>query len=272
MKKVTAFLFVILGMAISFGQQNNTKEFPGDNFSLEGALALFKQSKTVEEFERNLNEENNNINNLDLNNDGKIDYINVDDIIQNNTHVIVLSIYLNETQRQDIATIIVEKTANETAVCQIKGDEDLYPPNTIIEPIVSTTNSENSNVNPNIPENSNVTVNVWLWPSVGFLFGPEYFPYVSRHRWGFYPRWWIPWHPCSQAVFYSRYAPYRTNFRRTSTPRSTAAHNYYSPRRLRSYMINGNHRGNAAMHNNHGGRGHGGGGRGRHGGRGGGRR
>jgi hypothetical protein len=268
MKKITTLLFVILGMTMGFAQQNSTKEYPGDNFSLEGALALFKKSRTLEEFERALNEENNNVNNLDLNNDGKIDYINVDDIKQNDTHVIVLSTYLNETERQDIATITVEKTGNEAAVCQITGDEDLYPPNTVIEPSVTADNSGNS-VNAST-ENSNITVNLWFWPSVGFLFGPDYFPYVSRHRWGFYPRWWIPWHPYSHAVFYNRYASYRNEFRRTSTPRITAGRSYYAPRRLRSNMVFGNHRGNAVMHNNnHGGRGNGarGGGRG-HGGRG----
>ncbi|MBK7633050.1 MAG: hypothetical protein IPJ13_01330 [Saprospiraceae bacterium] len=50
---------------------------PGDHFSLEGALELFKKSSSPEDFEKQLNSKDNNVNNLDLNDDNDIDYVKV---------------------------------------------------------------------------------------------------------------------------------------------------------------------------------------------------
>ncbi|HLP71285.1 MAG TPA: hypothetical protein VK155_00180, partial [Bacteroidales bacterium] len=63
---------------------------PGDNLNLYAVMNLFQESKTIEEFERKLNEEDSRINNLDLNNDGYVDYINVTDHADGNVHTIVL--------------------------------------------------------------------------------------------------------------------------------------------------------------------------------------
>ena len=41
------------------GEQENDPEFTEDNFSLEGALTLFKKANNLEEFEKSINEENN---------------------------------------------------------------------------------------------------------------------------------------------------------------------------------------------------------------------
>ena len=121
MKKITTLLFVFLGITVGFAQENDAPEFTGDNFSLEGALAVFKKSNSLEEFEKLINEENNNVNNLDLNNDGDIDYINVDAIKENDTHVIVLSTYLSENEKKHIAPIGVANTGNEEAKREMKG-------------------------------------------------------------------------------------------------------------------------------------------------------
>ncbi|NRS89445.1 hypothetical protein HNQ02_002374 [Flavobacterium sp. 7E] len=88
MKKITTALLIILGVTIGYSQENDLPENTGDNFSLEGALALFKKSSSIAEFEKLINEENNNVNNLDLNNDGNVDYITVDDIKDNDTHTL----------------------------------------------------------------------------------------------------------------------------------------------------------------------------------------
>ena len=40
--------------------------FEGDHFSLEGAMDLFKNAQSIEEFEKQLNQEENHVNNLDL--------------------------------------------------------------------------------------------------------------------------------------------------------------------------------------------------------------
>jgi len=45
---------------------------PGDDLDLYAVLDLFQKSKTIEAFEKSLNEEKASIVNLDLNNDGKL--------------------------------------------------------------------------------------------------------------------------------------------------------------------------------------------------------
>ncbi len=90
MKKIMTTILVLLGITMGFAQETELTDSTGDNFSLEGALALLKKSNSLEEFEKLINDERNNVNNLDLNNDGIVDYITVDDIIESNTHVIVV--------------------------------------------------------------------------------------------------------------------------------------------------------------------------------------
>jgi hypothetical protein len=80
MKKIVALLLFVLGITSAFSQEDNRSENTGDDFSLEGALELFKNSNSLEEFEKNLNQEKNQVNNLDLDGDGQTDYINVEDI------------------------------------------------------------------------------------------------------------------------------------------------------------------------------------------------
>ncbi|MCB0577211.1 MAG: hypothetical protein KDC61_21810, partial [Saprospiraceae bacterium] len=78
---------------------------PGDNFSLEGAMDLFKQASSLEDFEKMLNTEDNNVNNLDLNEDGEIDYIREMDNMEGDVHAIVLQVPVSEKESQDIAVI-----------------------------------------------------------------------------------------------------------------------------------------------------------------------
>ncbi len=256
MKKITTLLFVVLAITFSFAQQSEETEHTGDNFSLEGALAMFKKASSLEDFEKILNQEDNNVNNLDLNNDGRIDYINVDDIKDNDTHVIVLSTYLKENEKQDIATIGIEKTAKDEASLQIEGDPDLYVENTIVEPFAGSDKLENSKGRPNVPEinSAGIFVNVWFWPCVSFVYAPAYVPWVSPNRWGFYPRWWRPWNPYRYNMFYARCAPHRMFFRPTLYRRMYVARRMYAPRRRMSVFVvhrnrNSNFRGNNRQNN-----------------------
>jgi hypothetical protein len=140
---------------------------PGDNFSLEGALELFKKSTSPEEFEKMLNTEDSKVNNLDLNGDGETDYINVIDQTKKDAHAFVLQVAVSENENQDIAVIELEKTGNDKAVAQIVGDEDMYGEQTIVEPTEEVvTNAGTSR--------SQVVVNVWAWPSVRYVYGPAY--------------------------------------------------------------------------------------------------
>ncbi|MBC7523043.1 MAG: hypothetical protein H7239_01180 [Flavobacterium sp.] len=249
MKQSIAICFLLISSLFSYGQEVNVPENSGDNFSLEGALAILKKSNSVEEFETLLNKEDNNVNNLDLNNDGDIDYISVNDIQEGETHVLVLSTFLSETEKQDIATIGIEKTGPETVTLQIEGNTDLYPANTIAEPFDTIETSKGGKSGPNLPQINvnNIIVNVWFWPSIRFIYGPRYVAFRSPYRWATYPIWWKPWHPFRRSIFYSRCAPNSVFYRRTPARTVIVAHNIYSTRRNRSTLVIRNRRGGTTI-------------------------
>jgi len=117
-----------------FQNNNGSLGMPGDNLNLFAVMKIFRESETLEIFEKNLNDEHSDFNNLDLNGDGQIDYINVTYNIEGNLHTITLSVALNETEFQDIATIYVEKDGNNPARIQLIGNEALYGKDYMIEP------------------------------------------------------------------------------------------------------------------------------------------
>jgi len=251
MKKIVTVLLVVLGITSAFSQEDNRPENTGDDFSLEGALELFKNSNSLEEFEKNLNQENNQVNNLDLDGDGQTDYINVEDIKENNSHMIVMSTYLDETEKQDIALIAIEKTSEGNAVLQIMGDEDLFPKNTIVEPsseekgAVQQLKAESKVA---VVDNSAPNVNVWAWPSVRYLYAPSYVVWVSPYRWRAYPIWWRPWRPVAHPVFYGYGVRYRPHYHYVSVRRVTAVRSVYYPRRHSSTLVVHNRRGTTVIH------------------------
>ncbi|MEL6659163.1 MAG: hypothetical protein AAFP77_24660 [Bacteroidota bacterium] len=210
----------------------------GDNFSLEGALEMFKTSETLEEFEAKINDESNSVNNLDLNEDGEIDYVRViDNIGENGTdHAIVLQVPISEDELQDIAVIAIEKVADEDAMLQIIGDEVLYGEDHIVEPF--ETEGEMDGKGPNAQmEFRVIRVNVWGWRPVRFIYGPRYVRYVSPWRWNYYPRAWRPWRPVSVVTFRPRVVRYRSPYRVTTTRRVVRAHNAYRPHRRSSTVV-----------------------------------
>jgi hypothetical protein len=213
---------------------------PGDNFSLEGALELFKKSASPEEFERLINSEDNKVNNLDLNEDGEIDYIKVIDKNDNGAHAFILQVAVSESENQDIAVIELEKTGDNQAVAQIVGDEDIYGEETILESTDEVvTNAGTSR--------SRVVVNVWAWPAVRYVYAPSYRVWVSPYRWRVYPTWWRPWRPVRHHVFYGYRAPYRGRYVVVPAHRAVRAHRIYTPARTTSVTVKTRH--NASVTN-----------------------
>ena len=93
---VLCFL-LITGINFQISAQESEMEVPGDHFDLNGALDLFKKSESPESFEKALNTEGNFVNNLDLNGDGDIDYIQVVEKMEGDIHVLVLQVAVNES-------------------------------------------------------------------------------------------------------------------------------------------------------------------------------
>ncbi|MCB0585292.1 MAG: hypothetical protein KDD06_08210 [Phaeodactylibacter sp.] len=210
---------------------------PGDNFSLEGALELFKKAGSPEEFEKLLNTEENLVNNLDLNEDGDIDYIRVVDHTEGEVHAFVLQVPVSEEESQDIAVIELEKTGTEEAMLQILGDEDIYGQTVIVEPF-GVEEKAGGKGGPSVElYAAKVVVNVFFWPSVRFVYTPGYRVWVSPFRWGYYPGWWKPWRPYPLHVYRPRVAVFAPRYHVVTTHRVVRAHKVYAPRRTYSRTV-----------------------------------
>src|SRR5690554_5834951 len=98
-----------------------------DNLDLTAVASIFGESKDLVDFEYRLNNPKTQISNLDLNRDGKVDYLRVIETVEENTHLIVLQSVLGKDLYQDVATIEVEKDLRNNAVqVQVVGDVFLY--------------------------------------------------------------------------------------------------------------------------------------------------
>ena len=243
LKQLFLLVVCIAATTVSVRAQTDSTGMPGDNFSLQGALEMFKQSSSIEEFEKLINTENKNVNNLDLNGDGEIDYIKVIDKADKNVHAFILQVAVSETENQDIAVIELEKTGDTTAMLQIIGDEEIYGEQVIVEAsdegdeIESEDESKGSGPSFNCTEASRIVVNVFYWPSVRFVYRPAYVPWVSPWRWRHYPGWWKPWRPVRWNVFYPRRLHYHRHFALVRTHRVVMAHRVYTPFRASSTIV-----------------------------------
>ena len=234
------YLFIFLS-AIFFSAQAQDPSVDstgllGDDFSLEGALAMFKESSDAEEFEMKINDADNHVNNLDLNEDGDVDYVRVVNYAEDDLHVFVLQAMISEDEIQDVAAIEIEKTGAENAVLQIIGDEALYGENAIIEPYDEGTSGGSGGPDDDVMH-ARIVVNVWFWPFVRTIYTPGYVVYRSPWRWGYYPRWWNPWRPRSWRSYYGGGVHFRVSFRPAPVHRVVRAHRVYTPVRRSSPVV-----------------------------------
>jgi uncharacterized membrane protein YgcG len=169
---------------------------PGDNLDLYAVLDLFQKSKTIEDFEKSLNDEKKKINNLDLNDDKKIDFIKVETKKDGDDFTFILRDPISKTETQDVAVILVSKDKNKKISLQIVGDKDLYGKDYIVEPSAKGTGGVTANpaytgadpVTVNVPA-STTTVVVEQAPIVQYVYSPAYVPYYPPYYYGYYPPW-----------------------------------------------------------------------------------
>lgn len=252
-----AALFTCLILTVAAQAQNqsgaDSTGLPGDNFSLQGALAMFQKSASPEAFEKMLNGEDNHVNNLDLNGDGETDYIRVIDNMDKDAHAIVLQAVVSDNESQDIAVIEIEKTGDTTAVLQIIGDEDIYGEAVIVEPGDGEEEEDDAFIDNGFPQNTGgpnasyfeparrIVINVWLWPSVRFVYAPVYRPWISPWKWHHYPGWWRPWRPLAWRVWHPFHQPFYAHCAIVRTHRVVRAHSIYKPVRVASVSVRTRH-------------------------------
>lgn len=206
------FLFTLFTLSLS----TSLLALDGDNLNLKAVLNLFEKSKSIEDFEMKLNSEKSGVNNLDLNQDGYVDFIRVLDYEKDGAHSITLQVpFINGTS-QDVAVIFIENNGKEMNVIQIVGDPDLYGENYIIEPGT---------------EDNNDIVNVYSWNIIRFVYSPGYHTYHSPYSFGNYPTEFVAWQSMSTVGFNSQVFPYHINCRPVNIHRCSTAKANYLPNR-----------------------------------------
>ncbi|MCB0657522.1 MAG: hypothetical protein KDC57_15355 [Saprospiraceae bacterium] len=228
---VTSILSLVT-LTLTFAQDVYERTgYDGDFFSLDGTIEVFKASRSLSDFERRINSQDAYVNNLDLDNDGRIDYIRVEHRRQGDVHVIILQDWINKYDVQDVAVIEIERLNSREAVLQIIGDRDLYGEELIVEPF------EGSRTVRTGQYVSDAYVNVYYWPVVQQIFGRDYVVYTSPYRWNYYPTWWVSWHPFTWNIYINRIRPYRRYCRVVTYYRAPRVHRFYQPYRRYSRSI-----------------------------------
>lgn len=221
MNKNLISLFVLalcLSCAPVFSQTENDTTLlglPGDNLDLYAVLDLFQKSKTIEDFEKSLNEEKTGINNLDLNLDNKVDFIKVDTKQKDESFTFILQVDVSEKETQDVAVILVDKDKNNKVTLQIVGDKDLYGKDYVVEPkpaapagtpnpaytgtqpVTTTTAAgavtdatKTTTTSTTAPSTTTVVV-VESAPVIQYVYSPVYVPYHPPYYYGFYPPYFV---------------------------------------------------------------------------------
>ncbi|HZK69226.1 MAG TPA: hypothetical protein VFC36_06495, partial [Paludibacter sp.] len=172
------------------------------NLDLQAVASIFGESRDLQDFEMRLNDYDAQISNLDLNNDGEVDYLRVIESSENNVHLVVIQAVLDRDVYQDVASIVVDRSRYEKTYVQVIGDPYLYGNNYIIEPMYAST------------------------PSIfSFFFGNVYSSWTSPYYWGYYPR------------YYHNRRPFEVNLYMSNIDSHINRNHsyYYSDRRRSSY-------------------------------------
>lgn len=191
MKKRFATLAMLPAMLIGFwpliAQEKITvaaaASGAAEGLDLTAVGELFKSSANLEAFERALNDPDVGVNNLDLDADGKVDFIRVVEETGEGVHLIILQVPLAENEFQDVATIEVEKTGAEQYSMQVHGNDIVYGTDYYVTPS---------------------DVHIHRWPIIAILYGPVYRPYRSIFYFGHYPNWWRLHVPLAFHVYRAR--------------------------------------------------------------------
>jgi hypothetical protein len=189
---------------------------PGEDLDLHAVIELFKQSESIEEFEQKLNDPDVGVNNLDLNQDGEVDFIRVMEYAEGDAHVYVLQAALGEDTYQDVARMMVEKVEGEEIVAEVQGDEALYGEGYVIAPTT--------------------VIVVTSFALLSVVFRPRRAIYRSPWGWLHRPPWWRPFRPVARATYRNRTARYRQSrsSARQRQTRARKADNVYRTQRRRS--------------------------------------
>lgn len=216
MKNSFIAISIVLISLLSFSVFSQSKTdpvslgLPGDNLDLYAVMEMFQKSKTIEDFEKKLNSEESKLNNLDLDNDKKVDFIKVITNKDGDSFSFVLQVAVSKTENQDVAVIFVSKDKKGNVNMQIVGDEVLYGKDYVVEP--KSGSKSDDTVNPAytgggtdviVLDAPKTTVVVQSAPIVQYVYSPAYVPYYPPYYYGYYPPYYHPFAPIAFGIFWA---------------------------------------------------------------------
>jgi hypothetical protein len=164
-----------------------------DNLDLEAVASIFGKSKNLADFERRLNNAGSEISNLDLNEDGYVDYLRVIEVSDNGDRLVIVQAILGEDIFQDVASLELKRNFGNRYSVVLIGNDFLYGPGFYLEPVYYR--------NPSIFD---------------YFFSTRYTPWHSPYYWGYYPR------------YYSYRRPYPVHRYRSHIHVHIDNHNHYN--------------------------------------------
>lgn len=170
----------------------------GANLDLQALGELVKNSATPQDIENKLNT-TGSINNLDLNNDGNVDYIKVTEYGDGNTKGFSFTVDLNNNETQEIATIEVNKGA-ANAQMNIQGNQNLYGNNGYYQSQYSL---------------SDLMFMHYLYS--------YHSPYYSPYHYGYYPTYYRSYRSTPYSAYHSRMVTTTKTSTITRTTRPTTS-------------------------------------------------
>jgi hypothetical protein len=259
---VNMICFSTFSQTVSQAENDTTLlGLPGDNLDLFAVLNLFQKSKTIEDFEKSLNEEKTGINNLDLDLNNKVDFIKVVTKQDGTDFTFVLQVDVSEKEVQDVAVILVSKDKDGKVTMQAVGDKDLYGKDYVIEPAppapAVTANPAYTGPEPvtvSVPATTTVVV-VESAPIVQYVYSPVYVPYYPPYHYAYYPPYYAAFTVMAVSVYRHNNYYYHGGYHgggygNTVVIHNTNNYNNYNNSRNSSNTVNHNNANGSYNRNN----------------------
>ena len=238
---ILLFTFQTIPAYSQSDKEPKSLDLPGDNFDLYAVMEIFQKSKTIEDFEKAINDEKESVNNLDLDNDGKVDYLKVVSEKDGDAFTFIIQDPVSKTEVQDIAVILVSKDSKDNISIQIVGDELMYGKDYVIEPKPkNTSNPAFSDSQTVVKTTAPTTVIVEQAPIVQYIYSPVYVPYYPPYYYGYYPPYYRPWVPIYFGVYWSHH--YHCHSHYYGGYRGSVNINIYNSNHYNKYTVNNRNR------------------------------
>lgn len=201
LRKQLVFALVLMIAAMNFAACSSTNEpnnYAKDGLDLTALTGLVRKSKSAEDLETRLNQPDNPVNNLDLDENNEVDYVNVTEYGSGNEKGFSLTVDLNG-ETQEVANIQLQNAGDNLVNYAVTGNEQIYGTNARYEDSFGL---------------DDYLFYTWLFNSSRPMYQSPYH--------GYYPPTYTRYHVIDRTTYINRSSPYRsTTVRQSSVPSIT---------------------------------------------------